>query len=101
MTRAHLLQEGLLHGDCMTVTGKTIAENIADLPPLAEGQDVIYPLPGPFLDLSWNLPVGGGAGRHLPRLEACQGDGAHRNLGPSRAISGQLGPSWAISGGLG
>ena len=103
-----MLQEGLLHGDCMTVTGKTIAENIADLPPLAEGQDVIYPLPGPFLDLSWNLPVGGGAGRHLPRLEACQGDGAQRNLedisghlGPSRVISGHLGPSRVVSGDLG
>jgi len=43
----YMLQEGLLHGDCMTVTGKTIAENIADLPPLAEGQEVIYPVSKP------------------------------------------------------
>ncbi len=30
-----LLEEGLLHGDCVTVTGKTIAENVKDLPRLA------------------------------------------------------------------
>eukprot|EP00300_Choanocystis_sp_HF-7_P010235 c16854_g1_i3.p1 GENE.c16854_g1_i3~~c16854_g1_i3.p1 ORF type:complete len:370 (+),score=80.69 c16854_g1_i3:2-1111(+) len=45
-----LLEAGLLHGDAMTVTGKTIAENLAamNLPPLPEGQDVILPLDRPF-----------------------------------------------------
>ena len=38
----YMLKEGYLHGDCLTVTGKTIAENIADLPDLTPGQDVIY-----------------------------------------------------------
>ena len=37
----YMLQEGYLHGDCLTVTGKTIAENLADLPGLQPGQDVI------------------------------------------------------------
>jgi dihydroxy-acid dehydratase len=36
-----LLDEGLLRGDCLTVTGKTLAENLAELPGLAEGQQVI------------------------------------------------------------
>jgi dihydroxy-acid dehydratase len=36
-----LLEKGALHGDCMTVTGKTLAENLAALPGLAAGQDVI------------------------------------------------------------
>ena len=40
----YLLNEGLLDGDCLTVTGKTIAENLADLSGSLEGQDVIYPL---------------------------------------------------------
>ncbi|MCA9099859.1 MAG: dihydroxy-acid dehydratase, partial [Planctomycetales bacterium] len=44
----YLLAEGLLDGDCLTVTGKTIAENIADLPGLAEGQDVIATLDKPI-----------------------------------------------------
>ncbi len=43
-----LLAEGLVHGDCMTVTGKTLAENIADLPGFDEGQDVVRPLSNPI-----------------------------------------------------
>ena len=39
-----LLDNGFLHGDCMTVTGKTLAENLADVAPMEfESQDVIYP----------------------------------------------------------
>ncbi|MEY4433600.1 MAG: hypothetical protein RLZZ44_1734 [Bacteroidota bacterium] len=38
----YLLQEGFLHGDCLTVTGKTIAENLASVPGLKEGQKVVY-----------------------------------------------------------
>jgi dihydroxy-acid dehydratase len=37
----YMLENGYLHGDCLTVTGKTMAENLADLPGLAPGQDVI------------------------------------------------------------
>ncbi|MGL1887332.1 MAG: dihydroxy-acid dehydratase [Reichenbachiella sp.] len=37
-----MLREGYLHGDCMTVTGKTLAENLADVPDLKEGQDVMF-----------------------------------------------------------
>ena len=43
-----MLENGMLHGDCLTVTGKTIAENLADLPGLQEGQDVIKPLNDPI-----------------------------------------------------
>ena len=43
-----LLEAGLIHGDCLTVTGKTLAENLADLPGLEEGQKVIYPLSKPI-----------------------------------------------------
>lgn len=38
----YLLKEGLLHGHCLTVTGKTIAENLATVPDLNDGQDVIH-----------------------------------------------------------
>jgi len=44
----YLLAEGLLNGDCMTVTGKTIAENLAELPDLKDGQDVFMPLDKPI-----------------------------------------------------
>lgn len=43
-----LLEEGLLHGDCMTVTGKTLAENLAEVPPYADGQDMVRPLSNPI-----------------------------------------------------
>lgn len=43
-----LLKEGLLHGDCLTVTGKTLAENLDALPDLTPGQKVIYPMSNPI-----------------------------------------------------
>jgi dihydroxy-acid dehydratase len=43
-----LLAQGVLHGDCPTVTGKTLAENLRDAPELAPGQQVIRP---------WNDPI--------------------------------------------
>ncbi len=44
----YLLAHGFLNGDCMTVTGKTLAQNLASLPGLREGQDVIRPLDNPI-----------------------------------------------------
>jgi dihydroxy-acid dehydratase len=43
-----LLAEGYLHGDCLTVTGKTLAQNLADLPGLSDNQDVLRPLDNPI-----------------------------------------------------
>ncbi|MFK5949494.1 MAG: dihydroxy-acid dehydratase [Methylococcales bacterium] len=43
-----LLDQGLLHGNCLTVTGKTLAENLADVKPYPEGQDMIRPLDNPI-----------------------------------------------------
>jgi len=43
----YLLEKGFLHGDCLTVTGKTLAENLADASPLAPGQRVIHPVEHP------------------------------------------------------
>ncbi len=61
----YLLGEGLLNGDCMTVTGKTVAENLAELPGLKQGQDVFMPLDKPIKEtghiqiLKGNLAPGG------------------------------------------
>ena len=44
----YLLKKGLIHGDCLTVTGKTIAENLLDVADLSEGQDVIKPIENPI-----------------------------------------------------
>jgi dihydroxy-acid dehydratase len=43
-----LLEEGLINGKCMTVTGKTMEENLANLPGLKPGQDIIKPLSAPI-----------------------------------------------------
>lgn len=56
-----LLGAGLLHGDCLTVTGKTIAENLAEFPPLDADQKIIRPIDqplrmtGPLFVLKGNL----------------------------------------------
>jgi dihydroxy-acid dehydratase len=43
-----LLDSGLLHGDCMTVTGKTLAENLADVKPYPVEQEIIHSLQNPI-----------------------------------------------------
>ncbi len=43
-----LLDGGLLHGDCLTVTGKTLAENLAEVAPYAQSQRIIMPLNQPI-----------------------------------------------------
>ncbi|MCM3571567.1 dihydroxy-acid dehydratase [Mesobacillus subterraneus] len=43
-----LIKEGMLHGDCLTVTGKTLEENLKDFPDLKPGQKVIRPAAQPF-----------------------------------------------------
>lgn len=47
----HLLDAGLLHGDCLTVTGKTVAENLADIDPPAPDGDVVHPLSDPIHEI--------------------------------------------------
>ncbi|MEQ8786127.1 MAG: dihydroxy-acid dehydratase [Pirellulaceae bacterium] len=44
----YLLENDLLDGSCLTVTGKTLAENVAELPGLAEGQPIVHTLDNPI-----------------------------------------------------
>lgn len=43
-----LLQEGLLHGSCLTVTGRSMADNLTDLPSLKDGQQIVRPVSNPL-----------------------------------------------------
>jgi dihydroxy-acid dehydratase len=43
-----LLEEGLLNGECLTVTGKTLRENVKDLPGLRPGQEIVRPISDPI-----------------------------------------------------
>ncbi|MEX1198335.1 MAG: dihydroxy-acid dehydratase [Pseudohongiellaceae bacterium] len=60
-----LLDRGLLHGDCLTVTGRTLAENLEDVEPYPEGQDIIHAFDNPIkrnshlVILKGNLAPGG------------------------------------------
>jgi len=61
----YLLEQGLINGDCLTVTGRTVAENLQDLPGLSRGQDVFHSLSDPIKQtghiqiLKGNLAPGG------------------------------------------
>jgi len=61
----YLLEHELINGDCLTVTGRTIAENLADVPGLTAGQEVFMPLDKPIKEtahiqiLKGNLAPGG------------------------------------------
>ena len=61
----YLLEHDLVNGECLTVTGKTVAENLADVPDLKQGQDVIHSLADPIKStghiqiLKGNLAPGG------------------------------------------
>ena len=61
----YLYEKGYIHGDCLTVTGKTVAENLAEVEHLKAGQDVILPLEnpkradGPLIVLKGNLAPDG------------------------------------------
>lgn len=44
----YLLAEGLMTGDCLTITGKTLAENLAELPGLQQGQQVVHTVDNPI-----------------------------------------------------
>ncbi len=65
----YLLENGLLHGDCLTVTGKTVADNLQDVPGLPADQKIIHPLASPIKDtghiciLRGNLAPGGAVGK--------------------------------------
>jgi dihydroxy-acid dehydratase len=61
----YLLDASLMNGDCLTVTGRTVAENLRELPGLSKGQEVIRPLDNPIkpsghIQILWgNLAPGG------------------------------------------
>ena len=61
----YLLREGLINGDCLTVTGKSVADNLAEVPELKAGQDVFMPVSNPIKSsghiqiLKGNLAPGG------------------------------------------
>jgi dihydroxy-acid dehydratase len=86
----YLLQEGFLNGDCLTVTGKTLAENLASVPDLDfDTQDIIRPVANPIKAtghlqiLYGNLAEGGS----VAKISGKEGE---RFEGPARVFDGEF-----------
>ncbi|MGP6147718.1 dihydroxy-acid dehydratase [Jeotgalibaca sp. A122] len=82
----YLYENGYIHGDCLTVTGKTIAENLAEVDSLKEGQKVIMPLEnpkrkdGPLIVLHGNLAPEGAVAK-------VSGVKVRRHEGPAKVFN--------------
>ncbi|HCC17277.1 MAG: dihydroxy-acid dehydratase [Bacteroidetes bacterium GWD2_45_23] len=85
----YLLQKGMLHGECMTVTGQTIAENLADIPDLDfEEQDIIHPLEKP-LKPTGHLQILYGNLAERGSVAKISGKEGERFDGPARVFDGE------------
>jgi len=85
----YLLQKGLLHGDCMTVTGKTIAENLSSVPDLDfDAQKVIFPLENPIKQTG-NLQILYGNLAEKGSVAKITGKEGERFTGPARVFDGE------------
>jgi len=86
----YLLQKGLLHGDCLTVTGKTVAENLAGVPDLDFGtQKIIYPLEQP-LKKTGHLQILYGNLAEKGSVAKISGKEGERFEGPARVFDGEF-----------
>ncbi|MBS1563806.1 MAG: dihydroxy-acid dehydratase [Bacteroidetes bacterium] len=85
----YLLGKGLLHGDCLTVTGKTLAENLASVPDLDfETQKIIYPLEQP-LKATGHLQILYGNLASKGSVAKISGKEGERFEGPARVFDGE------------
>lgn len=93
-----MLENDMLHGDCMTITGKTLAENLADVDSLKEGQDLIRPLDNPIKPtghlriLKGNLALGGSVAK-------ITGKEGLKFVGPARVFDGEYEANAGIGAG--
>jgi dihydroxy-acid dehydratase len=86
----YLLQHGLLNGDCLTVTGKTIAENLANAPDLDfEKQAIIHPLENP-LKKTGHLQILYGNLAEEGCVAKISGKEGERFVGPARVFDGEF-----------
>ena len=94
-----MLEEGMLYGDCLTVTGKTLAENLAEVNSLKEGQDIISPVSNPIKEtghiriLKGNLAEGGSVAK-------ITGKEGLLFKGPARVFNGEYAANDGIRNGL-
>jgi dihydroxy-acid dehydratase len=86
----YLLKKGLLHGDCLTVTGKTLAENLESVPDLNfETQKIIYPLEQP-IKATGHLQILYGNLAEKGSVAKITGKEGERFEGPARVFDGEF-----------
>jgi dihydroxy-acid dehydratase len=89
MVMKYLLSKGMIHGDCMTVTGKTIAENLQTVPDIEfENQKIIFPIEQPIkssghLQILYGNIANGGS---VAKISGKEGE---RFVGPARVFNGE------------
>ena len=85
----YLLAKGLLHGDCLTVTGKTVAENLAGVPDLDfKAQQIIYPVEQP-LKKTGHLQILYGNLAEKGSVAKISGKEGEKFVGPARVFDGE------------
>ena len=95
----YLLQKGLIHGDCLTVTGKTLAENVADAADLDfSTQDVILPYENP-VKKTGHLQMLYGNLAPLGSVAKISGKEGESFIGPARVFDGEFELIHGISSG--
>jgi len=94
-----MLDNGMLHGDCLTVTGKTIAENLAELPGLVEGQDIVKPLSAPIKETGHLRILYGNLAEHGAVAKITGKEGLHFS-GPAKVFDDEFAANAGIGKGL-
>lgn len=89
MVMKMLLDAGLLHGDCLTVTGQTIAENLKDAPPFPKNQKVIYPLTKPLAPAGHHLVILRGNLAPEGAVMKLSGKELKEHIGPARVFESE------------
>ncbi len=99
MVMKYLLSHNLIHGDCMTVNGKTIAENIADAPEFPTDQDVIYPMEKPYAPAGRHIVIMRGNMAPDGAVMKISGKEMDHHTGPARVFDSEEACLNAILGG--
>jgi dihydroxy-acid dehydratase len=85
----YLLDKGLLHGDCLTVTGKTVAENLANVKPIDfDAQKIVYPIENP-IKATGHLQILFGNLAEQGSVAKISGKEGERFEGPARVFDGE------------
>ena len=83
-----MLGNGMLHGDCITITGKTLAKNLSEVSPLKAGQDLIRPLENPIKPTG-HIRILKGNLATLGSVAKITGKEGLKFVGPARVFDGE------------